>query len=56
MNFASILISFICIIFIIFCLYYVIKNIKNQLLGKGCGKCSSCSGKCSRHNTPTYKK
>ena len=30
MNFISILISLICVIFIAFCLYYVIKNIKTN--------------------------
>ncbi len=56
MNFISILIFLICVIFIAFCLYYVIKNIKNQIQGKGCGKCSNCRSNCNQQNKITYKK
>lgn len=48
MNFASIIISAICIILVGFCMYSVIKNIRNQIQGKGCGKCHKCSSMCSK--------
>lgn len=57
MNFITIIISAICIAFIGFCLYLVFKNIKNQIQGKGCGRCHNCSGMCSKqiNNKPNQK-